>query len=236
MSKLIYDVDIDRTALDGQRVAVIGYGSQGEAHSRNLSESGADVVVGLRPDSASAERARAAGLRVTDAASAAAEANVVMMLVPDTAAPAVYRSEVEPGPARRQAADVRSRLQHPFRADRPARRRRCRDGGAEGSRPPRAPAVRGGRRRAGPLRRASRRDGHGSAADARLRAGHRRGPCRRPRDLVRRGDRDGPLRRAGGAVRRRDRIGPGGLRDARRRRLPARARVLRDDARAQAHR
>ena len=52
MTKLIYDADIDASALDGQRVAVIGYGSQGEAHARNLSESGLDVVVGLRPDSA----------------------------------------------------------------------------------------------------------------------------------------------------------------------------------------
>ncbi len=97
MTKLIYDADIDPGALEGQRVAVIGYGSQGEAHARNLHESGVDVVVGLRPDSASAGRAREAGLRVTDAASAAAEANVVMVLVPDTAAPGVYHSEIEPG-------------------------------------------------------------------------------------------------------------------------------------------
>ena len=97
MTKLIYDADIDPSALEGQRVAVIGYGSQGEAHARNLHESGVDVVVGLRPDSASAARAREAGLRVTDAASAAAEANVVMVLVPDTAAPGVYHSEIEPG-------------------------------------------------------------------------------------------------------------------------------------------
>jgi ketol-acid reductoisomerase len=96
MTKLIYDADIDGAALAGQRVAVIGYGSQGEAHARNLAESGVDVVVGLRPDSSSAERARSAGLRVTDAATATAEANVVMILVPDTAAPAVYRDEVEP--------------------------------------------------------------------------------------------------------------------------------------------
>ena len=67
MTKLIYDADIDASALDGQTVAVIGYGSQGEAHARNLSESGVDVVVGLRPDSTSADRAREAGLRVTDA-------------------------------------------------------------------------------------------------------------------------------------------------------------------------
>ena len=58
MTKLIYDADIDASALDGQTVAVIGYGSQGEAHARNLAESGVDVVVGLRPDSSSADRAR----------------------------------------------------------------------------------------------------------------------------------------------------------------------------------
>jgi ketol-acid reductoisomerase len=96
MTKLIYDADIDAAALDGQTVAVIGYGSQGEAHARNLLESGVDVVVGLRPSSASAERAGEAGLRVTDAGSATAEAGVVMMLVPDTAAPSVYHAEVQP--------------------------------------------------------------------------------------------------------------------------------------------
>jgi ketol-acid reductoisomerase len=96
MTKLIYDADIDASALEGQTVAVIGYGSQGEAHARNLFESGVDVVVGLRPSSASADRAREAGLRVTDAGSATAEASVVMMLVPDTAAPSVYHAEVEP--------------------------------------------------------------------------------------------------------------------------------------------
>ena len=93
--RTIYDSDIDRTALDGQTVAVIGYGSQGEAHAQNLKESGVDVVVGLRPESTSADRARAAGLRVTDAASAAALARVVMLLVPDTAAPRVYRDSIE---------------------------------------------------------------------------------------------------------------------------------------------
>ena len=96
MTKLIYDADIDGSALDGQRVAVIGYGSQGEAHARNLADSGVSVVVGLRPDSPSAARAREAGLEVTDAGSAAADASVVMMLVPDTAAPSVYHAEVQP--------------------------------------------------------------------------------------------------------------------------------------------
>jgi ketol-acid reductoisomerase len=96
MTKLIYDADIDPSALDGRTVAVIGYGSQGEAHARNLFESGVNVIVGLRPDSTSAERAREAGLHVTDAGSATSAADVVMMLVPDTAAPLVYHAEVEP--------------------------------------------------------------------------------------------------------------------------------------------
>ena len=96
MTRLIYDADIDPGALAGQTVAVIGYGSQGEAHARNLAESGVDVVVGLRPESASAGQAREAGLRVTDAAAATAAAGVVMLLVPDTAAPSVYAAEVEP--------------------------------------------------------------------------------------------------------------------------------------------
>ncbi|MCC6617864.1 MAG: ketol-acid reductoisomerase [Chloroflexi bacterium] len=96
MTKLIYDADIDAGALAGQSVAIIGYGSQGEAHARNLFESGVDVRVGLRPDSSSAERAREAGLAVTDAGAATADADVVMMLVPDTAAPAVYAGEVAP--------------------------------------------------------------------------------------------------------------------------------------------
>jgi len=96
VTKLIYDRDIDAGALAGQRVAVIGYGSQGEAHARNLQDSGVDVVVGLRPDSRSAAAAREAGLTVTDAAQATASADVVMLLVPDTAAPGVYRDEVAP--------------------------------------------------------------------------------------------------------------------------------------------
>jgi ketol-acid reductoisomerase len=101
MTTLIYDSDVNPRALDGQTVAVIGYGSQGEAHARNLADSGIPVVVGLRPGSTSADRAREAGLRVTDAASAAAQAQVVILLVPDTAMPAIYADEVasalEPG-------------------------------------------------------------------------------------------------------------------------------------------
>ncbi len=96
MTKLIYDRDTDPAALAGQTVAVIGYGSQGEAHARNLADSGLDVVVGLRPGSRGEAAAREAGLRVTDPATATAQADVVALLVPDTAAPSVYEQSVEP--------------------------------------------------------------------------------------------------------------------------------------------
>ena len=80
---MIYDDDADLSLLDGKTVAVIGYGSQGHAHSLNLKDSGIDVVVGLRPDSASVEQARSNGLEVTDVADAASRGDVVMVLLPD---------------------------------------------------------------------------------------------------------------------------------------------------------
>src|SRR5262249_56269920 len=83
--------------LRGKRLAVIGYGSQGHAHDLNLRDSGCDVRVGLRPDSASRRKAEAEGLRVVDAATAAREADVVMMLVPDQQGPELYEQEIAPG-------------------------------------------------------------------------------------------------------------------------------------------
>jgi ketol-acid reductoisomerase len=80
---MFYDDDADLHLLDGKTVAIIGYGSQGHAHANNLKDSGVDVVVGLRPDSASVAKAESHGLRVTDPASAADEGDVVMILAPD---------------------------------------------------------------------------------------------------------------------------------------------------------
>ena len=62
--RAFYDADIDRTALDGKTIAIVGYGSQGRAHARNLQDSGCDVVVGLRTGSASWDTAKSEGLRV----------------------------------------------------------------------------------------------------------------------------------------------------------------------------
>jgi ketol-acid reductoisomerase len=93
---MYYDNDADPAALAGQTVAIIGYGSQGHAHALNLHESGVDVVVGLAPGSKSRPLAEEAGLRVADVADAVKAADVVMILVPDTAQKTVYDAEVAP--------------------------------------------------------------------------------------------------------------------------------------------
>jgi ketol-acid reductoisomerase len=95
-ARMYYDADTDPSALDGQIVAVIGYGSQGHAHAQNLKDSGVDVVVGLAPGSASRELAAAAGFRVADVGDAVRQADVVALLVPDTKQQALYQAEVEP--------------------------------------------------------------------------------------------------------------------------------------------
>ena len=97
MSKVLYDADIDPGALQGARIAVLGYGSQGHAHALNLRDSGHDVRVGLRRDSKSWPKAEEDGLTVTTPAEAVAGADVVMILLPDTAQAASYAADVEPG-------------------------------------------------------------------------------------------------------------------------------------------
>src|SRR2546422_10926143 len=94
--RAFYDSDADRRRLNGRVIAVIGYGSQGHAHALNLKESGAKVMVGLRPDGASWQRAVAAGLDVPPMAEAAAAAGIIMMLVPDKEERAFYASAVGP--------------------------------------------------------------------------------------------------------------------------------------------
>ena len=96
MTKISYEKDADPALLASRRVAVIGYGSQGHAHALNLKESGIDVRVGLREGSASRAKAEAAGLRVTTVAEAVSEADVVMILLPDTEQKAVYEADIEP--------------------------------------------------------------------------------------------------------------------------------------------
>src|SRR5215210_516229 len=92
--KVYYDRDANAGALRERRVAVIGYGSQGFAQSNNLKDSGVDVTVGLKTGSPSWAKAESAGLKVLPVAQAAAEADIVMMLVPDEVAADVYAREV----------------------------------------------------------------------------------------------------------------------------------------------
>jgi len=95
-ARMYYDADVDAGALDGQTVAIIGYGSQGHAHALNLHESGVSVIVGLAAGSKSKALAEEAGLEVRTVAKAVRAADIVMILVPDTAQKAVYDAEIEP--------------------------------------------------------------------------------------------------------------------------------------------
>src|SRR3954447_11594616 len=94
--RVYYDVDADRRRLATRTFAIIGYGSQGHAHALNLRDSGTRVIVGLRPGRRSAQGARAAGLDVRSGAAAAAEADVIMLLVPDQDMRAIYDADVAP--------------------------------------------------------------------------------------------------------------------------------------------
>ncbi len=92
-----YEKDADPGIISGRKVAIIGYGSQGHAHALNLRDSGVDVRVALREGSSSKGKAEAAGLRVTTIAEAAREADLIMLLAPDTEQQAIYESEIKPG-------------------------------------------------------------------------------------------------------------------------------------------
>lgn len=96
MATIFYDKDADLSRLDGKKIAIIGFGSQGHAHALNLQDSGADVRVGLYPGSPSWAKAEAAGLAVRSTAEAAREADIIMMLAPDTAQANIYRESIAP--------------------------------------------------------------------------------------------------------------------------------------------
>lgn len=91
-----YDDDADLSIIQGRKVAVIGYGSQGHAHSQNLRDSGVEVVIGLREGSKSAAKAEEAGFAVKTAAEAAKWADVIMLLAPDTSQKQIFEDEIAP--------------------------------------------------------------------------------------------------------------------------------------------
>jgi ketol-acid reductoisomerase len=96
MATLYYDKDADLSLLNGKTIAVIGYGSQGHAHALNATDSGANVIIGLHEGSKSKAKAEADGLKVFSPAEATKQADVVMILVPDTKQAELYQTDIGP--------------------------------------------------------------------------------------------------------------------------------------------
>ena len=96
MAKMYYDADAKLELIHTRKVAIIGYGSQGHAHALNLRDSGVDVRVGLHAESRSRAKVEGSGLRVTDVATAAREADLVMILAPDTVQAKIYQADIAP--------------------------------------------------------------------------------------------------------------------------------------------
>ena len=96
MANIFYDTDADLSLIKGKKVAIVGYGSQGHAHALNLRDSGVTVKVGVRAGSPAKAKAEASGIEAVPSAEAAAWADVIMVLAPDTAQPALYAKDIAP--------------------------------------------------------------------------------------------------------------------------------------------
>ncbi len=194
MAEMFYDDDADLSIIQGKKVAVIGYGSQGHAHALNLRDSGVDVRVGLAEGSKSKAKAEAEGLTVTSVADAVKEADLVVILTPDQVQRTVYANDIQPNLKEGAALLFGHGFNIRFGYIKPEPdadvlmvapkgpghivRREFVDG------------------RGVPVLLAVEQDavGHGVGPRQVLRQGDRRPACRRHQDDLHRGDRDRPLR------------------------------------------
>ncbi|MBC7442088.1 MAG: NAD(P)-binding domain-containing protein, partial [Ramlibacter sp.] len=103
MSEIYYDKDADLSIIQGKKVAVIGYGSQGHAHAQNLRDSGVEVVIGLKEGSKSKAKAEEAGFTVLGAAEASKWADVIVVLAPDQVQRHLFTDDIEPNLAEGKA-------------------------------------------------------------------------------------------------------------------------------------
>ena len=148
--KLYSQKDVDKKALKGARIAVLGYGSQGRAHALNLKDSGFDVVVGVRKGGASWKKAKKDGLEVAEPADAVDGADLVAHAGAGPRAEGAVRARSRQAIKKGADAAVRARLQRALQADQAAQGPRRRADRAEGSGRPGAPPVPAGPRRAVP--------------------------------------------------------------------------------------
>ncbi len=156
--EIFYDEDADLSIVQGRKVAVFGYGSQGHAHALSLRDSGVDVRVGLPEGSKSRARAEEEGLRVVTPAEAAAEADLMMILAPDHLQRGLYRDAIEPNLNDGDALFFAHGFNIRFGYIKPPAQRRCGDGRAEGPGSPGASRVRRRQGRAGTGRGRAGRD------------------------------------------------------------------------------
>ena len=235
--QVYYDKDADLSIIQGMKVVVVGYGSQGHAHANNLRDSGVkNLVVGLRKGSGSWRKAENAGLKVAEVPAAVKDADVVMILTPDELQPALYRDQIEPNLKEGATIAFGHGFNIHFQLIEP---RKDLDVIMIAPKGPghtvRSTYVEGG---GVPSLIAIAQDSSGSAKETALSyaSANGGGTRRRDRDVVSRRDRDRPVRRTGGVVRRGRGAGASGIRDAGRGGLCAGDGVLRVPARTQTDR
>ncbi|CAM5312925.1 Ketol-acid reductoisomerase (NADP(+)) [Streptomyces alboniger] len=227
MAELSYDDNADLSIIQGRKVAVIGYGSQGHAHALSLRDSGVDVRVGLHEGSKSKAKAEEQGLRVVTPSEAAAEADVIMILVPNPIQAQVYEESIKDNLKDGDALFFGHGLNIRFGFI------KAPEGVDVCMVAPKGPGHLVRRQyeegRGVPCIAAVEQDATGNGFELALSYAKGIGGTRAGviKDDLHRGDRDRPLRRAGRALRRHRRAGQGGLRDADRGGLPAGDRVLR---------